>query len=362
MKFPASLNDIIERIDTIDPKAYAQTRNYFSGAVSQLSPYISRGIISTRFVYSRLRERYAAQECVRFVSELLWREYFQRLQQHDPSIDTRPRLGNGIGKRAIPEGMLRAATGIDAVDTAISNLYRDGYMHNHARMYTASLCIMAGYNYLQPARWMYYHLLDGDVASNFCSWQWVAGLHTGKRYIANQENINTYSGTAQKGTSLDKSYADIEQLSYLPELEEQAQLDFATLLPDPGELSLQDAPVLIYNSYNLDPLWRKDSTANRILHLDPAHFAAYPVSEKVMDFIMAAARHIDGLQIFKGAYSTLKSSYPNHTFIAKEHPLFSYPGAITDPRDWLAEKVDGAYPSFSKYYSAVKKIYYADYI
>mgnify|MGYP006195700273 CR=1 FL=1 len=60
-------------------------------------------------------------------------------------------------------------------------------------MYLAAMvCNNAKSHWLTPARWMYYHLLDGDLASNALSWQWVAGTFSHKKYIANQQNINKY--------------------------------------------------------------------------------------------------------------------------------------------------------------------------
>ncbi|MGV3459744.1 MAG: FAD-binding domain-containing protein [Flavobacterium sp.] len=361
MEFPTTVSSIEERIERIDPEAYARTRNYLSGAVSHLSPYLSRGMVSPRYVYGRLRQRHSAAACSRFLSELLWREYFQRLQQHNPAIEKNPRLGEGSGYRAVPAAIVRAATGITAIDAAIETLYSSGYMHNHARLYTAGVCIMAGYHYPQPARWMYYHLLDGDVASNYCSWQWAAGLHTGIRYVANQQNINRYCGTSQSGTFLDRSYEELKSVRELPGLGEQAELGFATILPATQEIPAGNRPILIYNSYNLDPAWNAGLDAERVLLLDPRHFQEHPVSEKVMAFLLGAARNISGIRIYRGSYAQLKRDHPSRAFIAKEHPLFDYPGARIEPREWLAEAVDGSYPSFTKYYATVLQKYHGEF-
>ena len=106
-----------------------------------------------------------------------------------------------VEHRGIPVSVTMGSTGIDGIDDAIRELYRTGYMHNHCRMYTASLtCNIARSHWHQPARWMYYHLLDGDWASNACSWQWVAGANSRKKYYANQQNVNTYTRTCQTGT------------------------------------------------------------------------------------------------------------------------------------------------------------------
>ncbi len=104
----------------------------------------------------------------------------------------------------------KATTGIEAIDNAIKKLYSSGYTHNHVRMYTASLvCNMAKAHWLQPSKWMYYHLPDGDIASNNCSWQWVAAAFVSRKYYFNQENINKYTFIKQQNTFIDKSYGEI---------------------------------------------------------------------------------------------------------------------------------------------------------
>ena len=80
-------------------------------------------------------------------------------------------------------------------------------------MYLASItCNMAKSHWLVPSKWMYYHLLDGDIASNNCSWQWVSGAFSSKKYYCNQENINKYCFTKRTNSFLDKTYEDIVQM------------------------------------------------------------------------------------------------------------------------------------------------------
>lgn len=82
MNFPTKYSEILERIQEIDPIKYGQTRNHLDGAVTYLSPYISRGVISTKMVLdSVLSKGYPIEEIESFVKELSWRDYFQRLGQ-----------------------------------------------------------------------------------------------------------------------------------------------------------------------------------------------------------------------------------------------------------------------------------------
>ena len=90
----------------------------------------------------------------------------------------------------IPYEIKHAETGISAIDKIISSLYKTGYIHNHARLWLASFMVhIYKISWKSGASWMYSHLLDGDLASNFLSWQWVAGTFSSKPYLFNSANM-----------------------------------------------------------------------------------------------------------------------------------------------------------------------------
>lgn len=356
--FPADYASILERIDRIDPLAYGATRNYLDGAVTYLSPYISRGVISTLQVLEHvLAKGYPVSQIESFVKELCWRDYFQRVQQHRNLLEAIRSKQTPIANREIPVAVLEASTGIYGIDRAISELYETGYMHNHNRMYTAALvCNLAQSNWLLPAQWMYYHLLDGDWASNACSWQWVAGANSGKKYFANQENINRYTRTAQTGTFLDRSYEELAVMQIPNELKGTKPLALETRLPETGSIALDPAlPTYIYNYYNLDPVWDREVPANRVLLLEPDFFAAYPVSEHCMEFVRNLAENIPGIQVYTGSFHALMQMAGAGEIRYKEHPFNThYIGTIVS-RDWISKEVTGYYPSFFAYWKQVEK-------
>lgn len=176
-----------------------------------------------------------------------------------------------IATNEISSSIINATTGIEGIDSAIKQLYQTGYMHNHCRMYTAALvCNIAKSHWYHPAQWMYYHLLDGDWASNACSWQWVAGANSSKKYYTNQENINKYTHTNQRNTYLDKSYEEIESMQSPTALMDTQKFIFSLELPVTSDIPFNPRlPTFIYNYYNLDPLWHKDERGNRILLIEP---------------------------------------------------------------------------------------------
>ncbi|MFM1772237.1 MAG: hypothetical protein RLZZ71_1379 [Bacteroidota bacterium] len=352
------LQDVLTQLGQVDPVRYGKTRNYINGDVTYLSPYISRGLISTQFIANYFfKKGYAINEMESFLQELVWRDYWQQIWiQRGEGINEDIRQPQPRAERdGIPSSIIQHKTGIDAIDKSIRDFYNSGYLHNHLRMYIASLATNVGRcAWIEPAKWMYYHLLDADWASNALSWQWVCGAKSNKLYFANQENINKYSETFQSGTFLDISYEEIEAMGIPEQLMELDKFELKTKLPETDFPIIQEGETcFIYNFYNLDPIWRKDDKGVRILLLEPSVFEKYPVSEKSIQFCMDLAKeNIPNIQIFTGEFSDLKNAL-NVTFVFKEHPLNKYEG-IQDERDWMST-VKGEYGSFFSFWKKVKK-------
>ncbi|HQR93644.1 MAG: hypothetical protein B7Y15_10530 [Bacteroidetes bacterium 24-39-8] len=394
MLFKTDIGSILAQVESIDPVAYGKTRNDLDGAVTYLSPYISRGVISTKQVLESVFKRgFKLYQIESFVKELCWRDYFQRVGQEKNLSLPIKQAQDHVAHLQIPLAVMQAQTGIEGIDQAIAGLYQTGYMHNHARMYTASVvCNIAKSDWLMPAQWMYYHLLDGDWASNACSWQWVAAANSGKKYYANQENINKYTKIAQRHTFLDCTYEELAIMqipealktlaSFQPEPQDQFnhtsnnhtlftntdQLETThnqSLFINTDESGITTQPIFIYNYYNLDPHWHRDEPGTRILLLEPEFFEQYPISSKCWNFMMDLAAEIPNITVYYGSFASLleilSQSNPTHENLAnniryKEHPLnLGYQG-IEEPRDWIAPTVQGYYPSFFAYWKAVEKL------
>jgi deoxyribodipyrimidine photo-lyase len=358
MHFPTDYKSILERIDEIDPVSYGKTRNYIDGAVTGLSPYISRGVISTRQVLERvLQKGYTLSQIIPFVKELCWRDYFQRVGQVKELNREIRQAQVSVRNHEIPSRVVQAATGIEGIDSSIRQLYQTGYMHNHCRMYTASLvCNIARSHWYHPAQWMYYYLLDGDWASNACSWQWVAGANSSKKYYANQENINKYTYTNQVNTCLDKPYEMLETMEIPAAFLPTVKFDLPVLLPAENKISLnKDEPTFLYNYYNLDPAWHAAITGNRILLIEPAFFSQYPVADHCIRFMLALSSNIPGIQIHIGSFSSFVDKYRPADIYYKEHPLMTGYTGRQEERDWIVPEVTGYYPSFFTYWKKIEK-------
>jgi deoxyribodipyrimidine photo-lyase len=358
--FPVDYQSILQRIDEVDPLQYGKTRNYIDGAVTYLSPYISRGVISGKQVQDAiLAKGYDPHTIEKFLQELAWREYFQRVWQAkgETLFTDLKQTQADVSHRQMIKAVAEASTGIEAIDNLILALYKTGYMHNHVRMYVASIaCVVGKAHWLAPSQWMYYHLLDGDLASNTCSWQWVAGTFSSKKYYSNQDNINKHTRTYQQQTFLD---VPVELLPHAPVpevLQSTIDLTLKTTLPaTPSPVIEVTKPTLIYNAYNLDPLWRKEEDVNRVLLLEPSHFEKFPVSEKVIEFVVNLSANIPNCQLMVGEVTDLEAYYTHSTcagpaLISKEHPAFNHYPGIKDSRDWLYPEVTGYFNSFFSYW------------
>jgi len=359
--FPTDYKFIVEKINEINPVKYAKTRNFLNGDITYLSPYISRGVISTKQVMDTiLKNGFTLFQSEKLIQELAWREYYQRVWQvkKEQIWDDLKQAQPAISHNEMLASLLNCNTGIQIIDEQINQLFETGYIHNHIRMYLASIaCNIGKAHWQMPAKWLYYHLLDGDIASNNCSWQWVAASFSSKKYYCNQENINKYTNTYQIGTFLDNSYEQIASIQVPSSLKPTASLKLQTILPDTKLPSLDlTKPTLIYNSYNLDPTWRANENVNRVLLLEPSHFNVNPVSEKVIHFILELSKNIPDLQVFVGEITAILAIYKESEMeiediiISKEHPAFDYYPGIRDQRDWMFPTVSGYYPSFFKFW------------
>lgn len=188
---------------------YANGRNFDRGPgrhcdVSLLSPYIRRRLITEPEVLKAALAEHGPDRAEKFIQEVIWRSYFKGWLELHPKVWSDYVSGlesdlDGLSMdralREKVEAAESAATGLDFFNAWATELVETGYLHNHARMWFASIWIFTlGLPWRIGADFFYRHLLDGDPASNTCSWRWVAGLHTrGKTYQAKASNIATFT-------------------------------------------------------------------------------------------------------------------------------------------------------------------------
>jgi len=209
MTFPPARHSALERLAQFIPHAgadYAAHRNSDFGpdrpsSVSRLSPYLRYRLITEAEVVNAVLDQHSFQAAEKFIQEVLWRTYWKGW------LELRPEIWLSYEKdvlRLTPlyahdktfQAALSGTTGIDCFDHWVRELLETGYLHNHARMWFASIWIFTlKLPWVLGADFFLRHLLDADPASNTLSWRWVGGLQTqGKTYLASKENIARFTG------------------------------------------------------------------------------------------------------------------------------------------------------------------------
>jgi len=208
---------------------YAAKRSFVSAEnrnVSRISPYLRRRVITEQEVVQHVLEAHSFQAAEKFVQEVVWRTYWKGWLERYPQV-----WSSCVESEAGLKGELRGQSWGDLYSRAcrgetqlsffndwVHELVETGYLHNHARMWFASVWIFTlKLPWQLGAMFMYRHLLDGDPASNTLSWRWVAGLQTkGKTYVARADNISQFS----EGRWRPKHGELVEQIDSLePDLE-----------------------------------------------------------------------------------------------------------------------------------------------
>lgn len=189
--------------------AYARGRNADLGPedrsnISCLSPWLARRMITEEEVVSEVLRYHSFAGAEKFIQEVFWRTYWKGWLEMRPDVlvnfnkgrlDLNARVRNDRAMSTKLDAAMTGRTGIDCFDAWVGELVTLGWLHNHARMWFASIWIFTlGLPWQLGADFFYKHLLDADAASNTLSWRWVAGLHTkGKHYLARASNIATHT-------------------------------------------------------------------------------------------------------------------------------------------------------------------------
>ena len=202
----------LQRLENFLPRAgrtYARTRNFDLGPmdrsnISCLSPWLRHRLILEQEVISATLTRHSLHAAEKFMQEVFWRAYFKGWLEQHPGIWSSYRselqrlldlLPSDGQLSARYQTAIEARTGIECFDAWARELVETGYLHNHSRMWFASIWIFTlKLPWQLGADFFYRYLLDGDPASNTLSWRWVGGLHTkGKTYLARSSNISRFT-------------------------------------------------------------------------------------------------------------------------------------------------------------------------
>lgn len=229
ISFPPTRAAALDRIAVLTPRLgrhYADARNTDAGpgqnpTTTALSPYLRRRMVLETEVVDAARTAHGPA-AEKFVQEVFWRSYFKGHLETRPALWTNYRrlAAEGHARLAAESGFRKAydravegRTGIDAFDAWAGELQDANWLHNHTRMWFASIWVFTlRLPWALGADLFMRHLIDGDPASNTLSWRWVAGLHTrGKAYAARAENIRRYTNGRYDPQGLDEDPVALEE-------------------------------------------------------------------------------------------------------------------------------------------------------
>jgi deoxyribodipyrimidine photo-lyase len=205
--------NILENYIEKDISNYTTQRNFDFGPqnrknISCLSPYITHRLISEYEVAKKVLSKHPYQRVEKFIQEIFWRVYWKGWLELRPKVwtDFVEDLKN-IENSNEYEKAINGETNIECFNDWIKELKENNYLHNHTRMWFASIWIFTlKLPWQKGAEFFLRELYDGDAASNTLSWRWVAGIQTkGKNYIAQNWNVNKFTNNKYKDLMLNEN-------------------------------------------------------------------------------------------------------------------------------------------------------------
>ena len=220
MNFEASRVKALDKLNIFvenNLSEYSRLRNFDFGTdnrsnISCLSPYITHGIISEKEVIKKSLSKYSFIKNEKFIQEVLWRTYWKGWLELRPNVwsDYLMELNRIKGEFKNNQSYLNAIEGktnIECFNAWINELKENNYLHNHTRMWFASIWIFTlELPWQLGAEFFMQHLYDGDTASNTLGWRWVAGIQTqGKHYLASEWNIKKFTNNRFNNIKLNEN-------------------------------------------------------------------------------------------------------------------------------------------------------------
>lgn len=256
--FPATRSEGRRRLSAFVPHAgsdYVLGRNTDNGPdghahVSLLSPYLRHQLITGRELVQAVLDQHNLSAAEKYVQEVLWRTYWKGWLEMRPGVWVRFAAERDQMRDSFPNARAITAaetgmTGIEGFDDWARELVETGYLHNHARMWFASIWIFTlRLPWTLGADFFLRHLLDADAASNTLSWRWVAGLQTvGKTYLATAENIARFTNGRFAPRGLAREAVALVE----------TPLAAPRALPDAGIIDVNQPSLLLVTPEDLNP-------------------------------------------------------------------------------------------------------------
>jgi len=219
MNFKPSRTFALEKLDNFIDKNlidYSKLRNFDYGPenrtnVSGLSPYVSHGIINEIEIINKSLKKYSFVKNEKFIQEILWRVYWKGWLELRPNVwldylNDLKKIKENFKNNQNYLIAIDGKTNIECFNYWVNELKENNYLHNHTRMWFASIWIFTlKLPWQLGAEFLLQHLYDGDAASNTLGWRWVAGIQTkGKNYLASEWNIKKFTNNRFQNIKLNE--------------------------------------------------------------------------------------------------------------------------------------------------------------
>ena len=208
MKFDTSRAAALNKLNNFVEEnlaEYSKLRNFDFGPakrtnISCLSPYITHGVINEREIIEKSLRKYSFSKTEKFIQEVLWRTYWKGWLELRPNVWTDylielNKIREDFKDNQNYKNAIEGKTNIECFNYWVNELKEKNYLHNHTRIWFASIWIFTlELPWQLGAEFFMQHLYDGDTASNTLGWRWVAGVQTqGKHYLASEWNIKKFT-------------------------------------------------------------------------------------------------------------------------------------------------------------------------
>ena len=220
MNFDASRAKALDKLNNFvenNLSEYSKLRNFDYGPdnrsnISCLSPYITHGIINEKEVIKKSLDKFSFAKNEKFIQEVLWRTYWKGWLELRPSVWTDflielKKIKGDFQNNQNYKNAIDGKTNVECFNYWVNELKENNYLHNHTRMWFASIWIFTlNLPWQLGAEFFMQHLYDGDAASNTLGWRWVAGVQTqGKHYLASEWNIKKFTNNRFSNIKLNEN-------------------------------------------------------------------------------------------------------------------------------------------------------------
>ena len=220
MNFEASRAKALDKLNYFvenNLSEYSKLRNFDYGPdnrsnISCLSPYITHGIINEKEVIKKSLDKFSFAKNEKFIQEVLWRTYWKGWLELRPSVWTDflielKKIKGDFQNNQNYKNAIEGKTNVECFNYWVNELKENNYLHNHTRMWFASIWIFTlNLPWQLGAEFFMQHLYDGDAASNTLGWRWVAGVQTqGKHYLASEWNIKKFTNNRFSNIKLNEN-------------------------------------------------------------------------------------------------------------------------------------------------------------